>query len=485
MSFVLYEINTRCWLRELTDRLGHPVTLETVPESEFHEWQRLGFTHVWLMGVWTSGPKSRAAALAVGDLQKTYGSDQHRVSADDIVASPYSIASWTVPEALGGELGLRVFRERLNRIGIRLILDFVPNHLGLDHPWLQNRPQLFVQSDSEREGAFSQATEMGVRWIAHGRDPYFPPWTDTAQLDYRLIETREAMLGELLRIAERCDGIRCDMAMLLLQDVFAKTWSDWPSAGKTIASGEEEFWSKAIRGVKERHPDFLFVGEVYWNLEARLQTLGFDFTYNKELYDEIVRRDVGAIGRRLSNAKPGFLARSLHFLENHDEPRIASLLAEPEHRTTAVLLLSLPGMCLLHDGQLSGAKFKSAVQLGRRPVEPVQTSIRNFYERLLAVTTRLPTDPKQFQMLQSGPGDGPLLLLWRIDASSFWLIAVNLHTRPIEMEWAPNVEMNRAAILVSDKFQAADVPVEIVCKPTSFHLNLPPLAAGIFRIAIR
>ena len=394
-----YEINTRCWLRDLSKQSGAPVTLANVPESEFQSWRKLGFTHVWLMGVWTSGPRSRAAALAVADLQQTYGSAVHRVHAADIAASPYAISAYEVPEALGGPAGLRAFRKRLHAHGIKLLLDFIPNHVGLDHPWLIERPARFINSAGPTPGFFEQATKLGNRWIAHAKDPYFPPWNDTAQLDYRNPHTRAAMLGQLGEIAIECDGVRCDMAMLLLNEVIERNWGQFPpESGGSIA--HSEFWADAIAMVKRLFPEFTFVAEVYWGLEQRLQDLGFDFTYNKELYDDLVRRDFATLKKRLQGSSPVFLARCLHFLENHDEQRIAALLRPLEHRLALLLLLSLPGMRLLHEGQTGGAKFGVPVQVGNRASEPVDETTARLYEELLAAAQRAKLGVGEFRILE-------------------------------------------------------------------------------------
>src|SRR5262245_57778583 len=141
---LLYEINTRCWLCELSDKAGQPVTLATVPEQEFENWRQYGFTHIWLMGVWSGGPRSRALALAHPSLLQSYAEAFPGWSDADVAGSPYAIADYRISEKLGGEEALRSFRERLHRYGMRLILDFVPNHLGVDHLWLSQRPELFV-----------------------------------------------------------------------------------------------------------------------------------------------------------------------------------------------------------------------------------------------------------------------------------------------------------------------------------------------------
>src|SRR5262249_5508492 len=153
------------------------------------------------------------------------------------------------------------------------------------------------------------------------KDPYFPPWSDVAQLDYRKTSTREAMKQLLLSIAARCDGVRCDMAMLLLNEVFARTWGHFPFSGTPIT---KEFWSDTIRAVKEANPGFILMAEVYWGLEGKLQSLGFDYTYDKTLYDELIWRHTSHTQERLLSSPPEYVASSIHFLENHDEPRVAA-----------------------------------------------------------------------------------------------------------------------------------------------------------------
>src|SRR4029077_12472195 len=221
----------------------------------------------------------------------------------NIAGSPYAIADYRVPEALGGEAGLQQFRQKLHGLGMKLLFDFVPNHVGLDHSWVHERPELFVSSPAGAPGAFAQETAGGRRWLAHGKDPYFPPWSDTVQLNYLQPATRFAMQEELRGVANRCDGVRCDMAMLVLNDVFVRTWANLLPAGET-RNDLPEFWAEAIAATKRAHPDFLFLAEVYWGLEQRLQSLGFDYTYDKELYDDLVRRNPAGVQQRLLNATP-------------------------------------------------------------------------------------------------------------------------------------------------------------------------------------
>ncbi len=227
---LVLEINTRCWLRELSENANRAITLATVPNAEFSAWKNFGLTHVWLMGVWTTGPKTREAARTRPDLRALSTEAFGASGVEHLGSSPYAIADYTAANFTGGVDALAQFRAKLRQHGIALILDFVPNHVGLDHPWIEARPELFVQSSHERPETFPVATANGTIWMAHGKDPYFPAWDDTAQLDYRNPSTRSAMTEVLETIANQCDGVRCDMSMLLLGDVFDKTWHHFPTA---------------------------------------------------------------------------------------------------------------------------------------------------------------------------------------------------------------------------------------------------------------
>jgi glycosidase len=377
---LLYEINTRCWLRDLAQAQGKPLTLAEVPDSEFADWQRYGFTHIWLMGVWTGGRLALEQALHSSGLARAYSEALPGWTESDVGPSPYAVADYQVSSALGDENGLKVFRRKLHSYGMKLLLDFVPNHLGLDHPWVSDRPELFVQASEPQSDTFTADTAAGRRHLAYGRDPNCPPWTDTVQLDYRRADTRAAMLGTLQQVANLCDGVRCDMAMLLLKDIFANTWKKYPARDEQTGA---EFWAEAIKAIRRGRADFLFLAEVYWGLESRLQSLGFNFTYDKALYDTLVSWSPGAVQRHLIGMSPSCLASSAHFLENHDEPRIAALLPQDEHRAAALVILGLPGMRFIHEGQLSGRRRRLPVQLIHRSSETNDPAISSFYERML------------------------------------------------------------------------------------------------------
>lgn len=426
---LLYELNTRCWLRELSDRCRTPLNLGTVPDSELAAWADSGFTHVWLMGVWTTGERARREALNSASLREEARQLLPDWRESDLGGSPYAIAGYSISEALGGDRALEVFRTRLRDRGLRLVLDFVPNHLGVDHPWVTQHPELFVSSPIQMPGTFPVDGPAGRRWLAHGRDPYFPPWTDTAQLDYRRGETRRSMFQQLRAVAERCDGVRCDMAMLILNDVFRRTWAHLPSSGD---AAEGEFWQDAIAGIRRSHADFLFLAEAYWGLERALLALGFDYAYDKSLYDLLVTGDAAAVRRHLSSQPWDHICAGAHFLENHDEPRITSRLALPAHRAAAWLVLALPGLRLLHDGQLLGARRRIPVQLVRRPVEPPDSAVAAMYQEILRLLPRTAVGRGTPRLLtplagaaDAKPPPGVVLIQWeRRPGEGDW-VAVN------------------------------------------------------------
>jgi hypothetical protein len=429
----LYEINTRCWLRELSERRGQPITLGTVPIDEVMRLQELGFTHLWLMGVWSTGPRGRAHALNDPELRATYAKILPDFSDEDIPGSPYAITAYEVPPALGGEAGLSAFRELLHRHGMKLVLDFVPNHVGLDHPWVTERPELFVQSREDSPETFPQESPGEILWLGHGKDPFFPAWIDTAQLDYRRADTQAAMQGVLESVAERCDGVRCDMAMLVLREIFAKNWSQFPCAGKVARN---EFWKEAIEAVTAKHPGFLFLAEVYWNLETQIKQVGFHYTYDKRLLDLLLYHRQETLCY-LASAGDAFLTHSAHFLENHDEPRIAGRMSLAEHRAAALVAFGLPGLKLVHEGQLTGARLFTPVHFGRRPLEPFQVEIIAFYEHLFRALAASAVGKVRFRLLKPGPAwpENPtaqnfILLQWQTAGPAFELVVVNLAPHP-------------------------------------------------------
>ncbi|HKO90040.1 MAG TPA: alpha-amylase family glycosyl hydrolase, partial [Polyangiaceae bacterium] len=214
---LIYEVNTWAWLHELSQKHGRAVDLATVPEPEWDSLGAHGCDAVWLMGVWERSPAGIAISLANAGLRADFERVLPDFSAEDNVGSPYCVRRYVVDTRLGGPRGLALARRQLRERGLRLILDFVANHVAPDHPWVQRHPEYFVQgSREELLNAPASFIEREGTVFACGRDPYFPAWPDVLQLDVFQPGLRAAVKGVLSELAEQCDGLRCDMAMLPL-----------------------------------------------------------------------------------------------------------------------------------------------------------------------------------------------------------------------------------------------------------------------------
>jgi glycosidase len=373
----IYELNTWVWLDELSRRHGAVPDLGRVPPVEWDAIAALGFDAVWLMGVWERSPAGVAIALQNDALVASFRQALPDVSSADVVGSPYCIRDYTVAAHLGGPKGLESARKALARRGLELILDFVPNHVAPDHPWTATHPEYFVQGDEgdlERDpAAFAR---VGERVFANGRDPYFPAWPDVVQLNAFSRDLREAVVETVGRIADQCDGVRCDMAMLMMNDVFERTWGE--RGGLRLA---DDYWPTVIGAVTERHPDFVFLAEAYWDLEWALQQQGFGYCYDKRLYDRLEHEGADSVYGHLT-ADLGYQNRLVRFIENHDEPRAAATFPPAKARAAAVTTLSQTGAVLVHEGQLEGRKVRLPVFLSRRPDEEADRELRAFYEGL-------------------------------------------------------------------------------------------------------
>ncbi|MBN1287734.1 MAG: alpha-amylase [Anaerolineae bacterium] len=389
---IIYEINTWTWLHRLSAQSGDraPITLANVPAEELDRLAGDHFDAIWLMGVWQRSPAGAEIARAHPGLQAEYRRALPDFTSGDVVGSPYAIRRYEVDARLGGAPGLAAIREQFAARDMRLILDFVPNHLAVDHPDTLTNPQHFMQGDQEDLANFPDryfTVEVDGKPViyAHGRDPYFPPWTDTVQLNTARIAVRRATVEVLRGIAGQCDGVRCDMAMLPLNAVFQRTWG---KRGKPdTAAINDDFWEFVIPPVRKTHPGFLFIAEAYWNLEWELQQQGFDYVYDKTLYDRLRADDARGAHDHL-RAELAYQARLVRFIENHDEPRALPTFGPGLDRAAAVLICTVPGARLLHDGQLEGRRIKMPVQLGRAPDEPVHADLPAFYGRLLKEISR-------------------------------------------------------------------------------------------------
>jgi hypothetical protein len=390
----LYQINTRVLLTALSQTLGRQATLDDVPDQELDFIAQQGLDWVWFLGVWQTGSAGRKVSSENPEWRREFQELLPNFSDDDVCGSCFAIRSYTVHSDFGGNSALARLRRRLEDRGLRLMLDFVPNHTAPDHPWVQQHPDYYVhgteeQYEREPQNYTRVVTPGGPTVLAYGRDPYFAGWPDTLQLNYANPDLHYAMALELEKIAAMCHGVRCDMAMLVLPDVFEKTWGVRPAS----------FWPNAIARVRAVKPRFLFIAEVYWDLEWVLQQQGFDYTYDKRLYDRLREENAGPVRDHL-RAALDFQRRSARFLENHDEPRAASAFPDGVHQAAAVLTYLCPGLRFFHQGQAEGLLKKIPVHLGRGPVEPVNPALYDFYVRLLASVRRIETREGTWRLLE-------------------------------------------------------------------------------------
>lgn len=450
MNPTLYQINTRVWRH----RFGPDTQLLDVPQTYWHWLADEGVDYVWLMGVWRTVKEAVPRYALVDGLRQEYGHALPDWTETDVIGSPYAIDRYELAPELGTIDTLPVLRQRLQQAGLKLILDFVPNHFHAETSYLEERPEVFLQVDEQAVAADPSTfySHADGHW-AHGKDPNYAAWADTVQVDYAKAEARAFMEAQLLHIAQYCDGVRCDMAMLLLNDVFERTW------GHRLAEDvpKEEFWPGATALVREKYPDFLFIAEVYWDLEWTLQEQGFDYTYDKRLLDRLMAGDPTSIRHHLE-ADHGFQQRSMRFLENHDEPRSAWRLDTRQLQAMAIATYTLPGLRFFYDGQWEGRRQRLPVQLGREQVEnpcecpwarewdlsddppgirPVCACMFRFYEKLRTLLREPILREGEWQLL---PPHSEValrrLLAWTIThGQERMLILINWSGEPLTTDW--------------------------------------------------
>ena len=423
---VIYQINTRVWLTELSKSRGRPTTLDDIPDGELDRLGKMGFEWVWFLSVWQTGEVGKRVSRVNPEWRREFQETLPDLREEDIAGSGFAITDYTVHSALGGDSALARLRERLRKRGLKLLLDFVPNHTGVDHPWVEKHPEYYISgTEQDLENAPHNYTwvrrKAGDSIVAYGRDPYFSGWPDTLQLNYSNSSLQAAMIEELLKIAGQCDGIRCDMAMLILPDVFERTWG----------LKAELFWPKATERVRKQSPNFLFMAEVYWDLEWTLQQQGFDYTYDKRLYDRLREGHARPVRDHL-RADPDYQCKMARFLENHDEPRAAATFAPGMHEAAAVITFLSQGLRFFHQGQFEGRRKRISPHLVRAPLETPDNALRLFYDDLLGVLRRQIVRDGQWQLLECKPAwegnwtsDCFLAFAWQGRDPEQLLVAVN------------------------------------------------------------
>jgi hypothetical protein len=423
----LYEINAWAWLEKLSARLGRLVKLGDVPDTEWDAIAQRDFDVVWLMGIWQHSAEARRIELADPANRALFDRVLPGWTAEDVIGSPYSIARYAPDPRIGTWDALDLVREKLRARGVAVFLDFVGNHTALDHPWTREHPEFYVQGSSddfqkEPSNFYRVETSKGPVFLALGKDPYFPPWDDVAQLNHFSPDMRAALLSGLREIAAHCDGVRCDMAMLQLNDIFEKVWK---SQLQGAAPPATEFWADAHAAA----PGLILLAEAYWGTEQRLLDLGFSFVYDKGFYDALRYVRISEVHARLTGAI-GYQGHLARFLENHDEDRCSAAFGSERRISAGTLMGTLPGMRFYQEGEIEGARIQLPVALRRVAEEPPDPASVAFFEKILRITEERVFHDGAWNLLTVDPeGDdtsGNLVAYeWRIEG--VWkLIVVNL-----------------------------------------------------------
>jgi glycosidase len=395
---LLYELNTRVWIK----RFVFDTKLNQVPIDFFKKLRERGFNYVWLMGVWQTNKNSVKKYCFEDGLIKEYNAALPDWKENDVIGSPYSIEDYKVSPDLGGEKALIDLKQKLNELGLKLILDFIPNHFSVESSLLNTNPQIFLRGDeSDLQNDPKTFFKKEDKIFAHGKDPFFDAWQDTVQVNYFSGEAKEFMYNRLEQVSKLSDGIRCDMAMLINNPVFAKTWETILSKS-SFERPQNEFWSEAIPKIKSERDDFIFIAEVYWDKEWELQQFGFDFTYDKKLLERLKSDNVEEIKKHLW-ADIAYQKKCTRFLENHDEQRAIKVFGEQKVEPATVILFTLPGMKLIYDGQSEGKRIKLPVQLGREPDESPNKIVKAFYDKLYQINSNDIFREGNWQLLEPQP----------------------------------------------------------------------------------
>ncbi len=401
---VLLAKNTHVWLHQLSRRFDSPITtLDAIPDEVLDEMAARGFTGLWLIGVWQRSGASRTIKRRRGN--------------SEALASAYAIESYRVADDLGGEPALEDLRHRAGERGIRLAGDMVPNHTGLDSDWVHEHPDWFVGVDHppfpsygysgddlsdhddvaiRLEDGYEDHSDAAVvfqrtdrhtginRYLYHGNDGTNMPWNDTAQIDFLNPEAREAVIREIVAVAQRFPVIRFDAAMVLARKHVRRLWHPEPGAGSDIPGRAShaldqqnfdramprEFWREVVDRIAIEAPDTLLLAEAFWLMEGYfVRTLGMHRVYNSAFMHMIRDRDNAMYRRSLKNVldyAPAILQRMVNFLSNPDEATAESQFGKGDRYFGAcTLLATLPGLPMIAHGQFEGYAEKYGMEYAR------------------------------------------------------------------------------------------------------------------------
>ena len=389
------------WLDQLTKQYGYPITrLDQIPDPELDKLRDEGFTGLWLIGLWERSKASRRIKQICGN--------------PEAAASAYSLYDYNIAQNIGGWDALANLRTRLWQRGIRLASDMVPNHTGMDGDWVINRPDLFIQrrdcpfphytfngENLSQDGRISLYLEDhyyskndcsvvfkrvdnqtgDTRYIYHGNDGTGLPWNDTAQIDFLNPEAREAVMQEILHVAQNFPIIRFDAAMVLAKKSIRRLWYPEPGHGGDIATRSEtglttqqfndaipnEFWREVVDRVARECPDTLLLAEAFWMMEGYfVRTLGMHRVYNSAFMNMLKKEENQKYRQTVKNTitfDPQVLKRYVNFMNNPDEETaIAQFGDGDKYFGVCTLMITMPGLPMFGHGQIEGFTEKYGME---------------------------------------------------------------------------------------------------------------------------
>jgi glycosidase len=404
-STVLIAKSTYVWLAQLSKQYGRSIDrLDQIPDEELEQLSRRGLNSLWLIGVWERSRASKTIKQLCGN--------------PDAVASAYSLFDYRIADDLGGESAYVDLRNRAYRHGIRLASDMVPNHMGIDSPWVVEHPDWFISrqdspypaynfdgpdlSQDSRveikiENHYFDQTDAAVvfqrrdrqsgetRFIYHGNDGTSFPWNDTAQLDYLNPAVREQLIQTILHVARLFPVIRFDAAMTLAKRHFHRLWFPGPGSSGAIPSRAEygmsdaefnahmpeEFWREVVDRVAVEVPGTLLLAEAFWLMEGYfVRTLGMHRVYNSAFMNMMRDEENAKYRSVLKNTlefDPDIMKRYVNFMSNPDERTAIDQFGKGDKCFgVAAMMSTLPGLPMFGHGQIEGYTEKYGMEY-RRP----------------------------------------------------------------------------------------------------------------------
>jgi glycosidase len=401
---VLIAKSTYVWLAQLSKQYGRRIArLDEIPDEELATLADRGLNSLWLIGVWERSRASKTIKQLCGN--------------SDAVASAYSLFDYKIAEDLGGDAAYINLRDRCYRHGVRLASDMVPNHMGIDSPWVIEHPEWFISRQDSPYPAYSfngpdlshdgraeikiedhyfEQSDAAVvfrrvdratgetRYIYHGNDGTSFPWNDTAQLDYLNPAVREQVIQTILHVARLFPVIRFDAAMTLAKRHFHRLWFPGPGASGAIPSRAEygmsqaefdrnmphEFWREVVDRVAAEVPGTLLLAEAFWLMEGYfVRTLGMHRVYNSAFMVMLRDEDNAKYRSVIKNTlefDPDIMKRYVNFMSNPDERTAIDQFGKGDKCFgVAALMATLPGLPMFGHGQIEGFTEKYGMEYQR------------------------------------------------------------------------------------------------------------------------